>query len=121
MPAKTYDDLMTRDNVDRLDYAIKLGKFGKPAVEYLIKAMKHEDLWIRYLMIDALGNSGDTRAVEPIISALKDESQDVRFMAAEALGNLGDKRAVPALEQTCKSDNCYVRIAAEESLDKLTK
>lgn len=113
---------MTRDNVDRLDYAIKLGKFGKPAVEYMIKAMKHEDLWIRYLMIDALGNSGDTRAVEPIMSAMKkDESQDVRFMAAEALGNLGDKRAVPALEQTCKSDNCYVRIAAEEALEKLTK
>ena len=113
---------MTRENIDRLDYAIKLGKFGKPAVDYLIKAMKHEDLWIRYLMIDARGNSGDTRAVEPIMSALKkDESQDVRFMAAESLGNLGDKRAVSALEHPCKSDNCYVRIAAEGSLDKLTK
>ena len=63
MPAKTYEELMTRDNVDRLDYAIKLGKFGKPAVDYLIKAMKHEDLWIRYLMIDALGNSGLVRQV----------------------------------------------------------
>jgi HEAT repeat protein len=121
MPEKTYQKLVDKANSERWKYAVELGRHGKLAVELLIAAMKDEDKWVRYLVIDALGNIRDPKVVDPLIAALKDQDQDVRFVAAEALGRVGDARALGALEKTCSGDNCYVRIAAEEAIGQLKK
>jgi HEAT repeat protein len=119
MPEKTYQKLIDKGNSERWKYAVELGKHGKLAMDLLIASLKDEDKWVRYLVIDALGNIRDPKVVDPLVSALKDQDQDVRFVAAEALGRVGDARAIEALEKTCTGDNCYVRIAAEEALDRL--
>ena len=119
MPEKMYQKLKDKGNAERWKYAVELGQHGKAAVDLLIASLKDEDKWVRYLVVDALGNIQDPKVVDPLISALRDIDQDVRFVAAEALGRTGDSRAASALEKTCSADNCYVRIAAEEALDRL--
>jgi len=119
MPEKTYQKLVDKGNSERWKYAVELGKHGELAADLLIASLKDEDKWVRYLVIDALGNIRNSKVVEPLIRALGDRDQDVRFVAAEALGRVGDGRAIDALEKTCTGDNCYVRIAAEEALDRL--
>lgn len=121
MPEKTFQKLMDKANAERWKYAVELGTHGKAAVDLLINSLKDEDKWVRYLVVDALGNIRDPKVVDPLIAALKDLDQDVRFVAAEALGRTGDSKAIAALEKTCSGDNCYVRIAAEEALDRLKK
>jgi HEAT repeat protein len=119
MPERTYQKLIDKGNAERWKYAVELGRHGKLAVDLLIAAMKDEDKWVRYLVIDALGNIQDPQVVDPLITALRDLDQDVRFVAAEALGRIGDPKALEPLEETCTADNCYVRIAAEEAIARL--
>ncbi len=113
--------LANNGNAERFKAVIELEKFGKPATEFLIKALKDDDRWVRYLAADALANIGATQSVEPLLTLLKDPDQDVRFAASAALGKIGDPKAIPGLENVLKNDNGYVRIAAEEALQKFQK
>jgi HEAT repeat protein len=102
----------------RWKYAEALETLGKPAVDYLIHALKDPNKWVRYVAAEALGNIGDPRSVEHLIEALKDRDQDVRFAVTGALGKVGsgNAHATRALKQARISDNGYVRIGAEEAL-----
>ncbi len=110
--------LGNKENLERFRAVIELEKYGPPATDFLIIALKDEDRWIRYLAADALANIGATKSVDPLITLLKDPDQDVRFKAAAALGKIGDRKAIKELQSVLKTDNAYVRIAAEESLEK---
>jgi HEAT repeat protein len=106
---------------DRWRSVVALEKMGKPAIDYLVLALKDEDKWVRYVAADALGKIGDPCCVDPLIMTLNDHDQDVRFITAESLGKLGDPKACDALNSTCAKDNGYVKIAAEEALIKLNR
>ena len=113
--------LENKGNAERFKAVIELEKYGKPATDFLIKALKDDDRWVRYLAADALANIGATQSVDPLISLLKDPDQDVRFAASAALGKIGDAKAVAELQSVVKNDNAYVKIAAEEALQKINK
>jgi HEAT repeat protein len=115
---KTVAALANKDNLERFKAVIELEKYGPPATDFLILALKDEDRWIRYLAADALANIGATKSVDSLITLLKDPDQDVRFKAAAALGKIGDRRAIKDLQSVLRTDNAYVKIAAEESLEK---
>ncbi len=116
---KIFNELKDKNQPERWTRVIALEKFGKPAVDYLHKALDDEDKWVRYMAADALGNIGDVRSIERLIPLLNDQDQDVRFATAYALGNIGHPNAEKALTQTCTRDNCFVKVAAEEALAKL--
>lgn len=118
---KTVAALENKKNDERWKNVVALEGFGEPASEYLIKALKDEDRWVRYLAADALANIGATKAVDALIKLLKDPEQDVRFAAAASLGKLGDPKASTSLQEVMKNDNGYVKIAAEEALMMLSK
>jgi HEAT repeat protein len=117
---KTASSLADKGNIERWKAVIELERFGQPAADYLIPALKDEDRWVRYLAADALANIGASESVTPLIALLKDPDQDVRFAAASALGKIGDPKAVSPLESVLKNDNAYVRIAAEEAIGKIS-
>lgn len=118
---KTVAALEDKKNVERWKNVVSLEGFGEAASEYLIKALKDEDRWVRYLAADALANIGATKAVDALIKLLKDPEQDVRFAAAASLGKLGDPKALTSLQEVMKNDNGYVKIAAEEALAMISK
>jgi HEAT repeat protein len=104
---------------ERWQSVIALEQLGKPAVDYLVHALKDEDKWVRYAAADALGNIGDQHIVDTLIGLLRDQDQDVRFVTADALGRLGDPKATGALHDACIHDNGFVKIAALEALAKI--
>jgi HEAT repeat protein len=116
---KIFEELKDKTRPERWTRVIALEKYGKPAIDYLHKALDDEDKWVRYMAADALGNIGDVRSIDRLIPLLNDQDQDVRFSTAYALGNIGHPSAVEALTQTCNRDNCFVKIAAEEALVKV--
>jgi len=118
---KIFHELKDKNQPERWTRVIALEKFGKPAVDYLHKALDDEDKWVRYMAADALGNIGDVRSIERLIPLLNDQDQDVRFATAYALGNIGHPSAEEALMRTCTNDNCFVKVAAEEALTKVAQ
>jgi HEAT repeat protein len=116
---KIFQELKDKAQPERWTRVIALEKFGKPAIDYLHKALDDEDKWVRYMAADALGNIGDVRSIDRLIPLLNDQDQDVRFATAYALGNIGHPSAAQALAETCSRDNCYVKVAAEEALAKV--
>jgi len=93
------DDLIdalndTDDNV-RHASAEGLGKIGDArAVHPLIDCL-HQDFWIQYPAIIALGRIGDPSAIEHLLPLLDDEM--LRQAVIESLGQIGDVAAIPAL------------------------
>jgi hypothetical protein len=60
-----------------------------PAIQYLIGALKDEDVDVRFSAASALGNQSTLpeSAIQSLIGALKDEDPDVRESVREALHN----------------------------------
>ena len=112
---KTAASLANKENIERWKAVIELERFGQPATDYLIPALKDEDRWVRYLAADALANIGASQSVTPLIALLKDPDQDVRFAAAAALGKIGDVKAVSPLEVSPEKRQCICKNCSRRS------
>jgi HEAT repeat protein len=104
-------DILTNNKYNwetRENAAIHLSKLGKPAVESLVKLLKHNDSEVRWQAAEALGKIGDKRALESLIPLLNDNNDIVRLHAALAIGKLNDKRAISVLIKNLDGISGYV-------------
>lgn len=92
---------------------------SKGDVARLIKALGHEDWWVRSEAAEALGTIGDPKSTDPLISLLGDEALPVRLKVIQALGNIKDERAVMPLAATLKDEFQSVQDATEQSLKQI--
>ncbi|HEX9332543.1 MAG TPA: HEAT repeat domain-containing protein [Anaerolineales bacterium] len=79
--------------------AESLAQFGGPAVDMLIEALSHPEMWIRIHAIDALSKIKDTRVTPILLEMLNDPEREVKKHVIGSLGNLKDARALPALQE----------------------
>jgi HEAT repeat protein len=98
MPEIHYKKLLSSSNEEKCTIALELAKMGKPAYQYMVQSLIHENEWVRMFMAEALGTIGDENVVPHLVPLLKDDDQMVRFIVAEALGNIGSKDAITPLE-----------------------
>ena len=96
--------------------AAALTKLGPPAVDPLLRTLRHQAAAARKNAAWALGAIDDRRAVAALIGALKDTEAPVREQAAWALGAIGDETAVPALIEALKDNAAKVREQAAWAL-----
>ncbi len=145
-----------KNDTERIQYHLakqewdKLVEVGKPAVEYLIQALKDKETSVRMEAAKSLSKIGDVSAIPFLINTLKDENFNIREEAVRALENIGglaveqliraleyedwkirwgaartlgeikDKRAVEPLKQALNDKNGEARMAAAMSLNKIT-
>ena len=76
-----------------------LARFGGPAVDILIEALSHPEMWIRIHSISALSKINDPRVALVLLQMLNDPEREVRKHLITALGELKDSRALPALHE----------------------
>jgi HEAT repeat protein len=76
-----------------------LAHFGAPAVDVLVEALSHPELWIRLHALQALSEIKDTRIAPLVLQMLNDPEREVRKQAIQALGELKDPRSLPALQE----------------------
>lgn len=115
-------DFEKHRDVDLIRDAVgALAEIGKPTVEPLIQALKHEDETVRSYAAEAFQEIADRRAVEPLIHTLQDNYWYARKASAVALGCIGDARAVESLKDALKDDEEEVREQAEWSLAKIRR
>ncbi len=114
---------LERGDIDQILHRIEeiknLGIMNVPTSDYikfidkLIDSLKHDDFRIRWLVIDALGEIGDSRAVEPLIATLEDEDFNVQRCSIDALGRIRDPRAIEPLVDILKMDEDLREIATK--------
>lgn len=77
---------------------------GKPAVPFLIGALKSPTGWLRVHAIEVLAKIKDPAAMDPILDVLRsDKDQQIRGIAAANLAAFGDPRVVPDLMKAAEA------------------
>jgi HEAT repeat protein len=79
--------------------AESLAQFGGSAVDVLMEALSHPEMWIRIHSITALSRIRDARVTPILLEMLNDPEREVKKQVIEALGNLKDPRALPSLQE----------------------
>ena len=79
--------------------AESLAQFGIPAVDVLMEALSHPEMWIRIHSISALSKIKDGRVTQILLEMLNDPEREVKKQVIESLGNLKDPRALPSLQE----------------------
>ena len=79
--------------------AESLARFGAPAVDVLIEALSHPEMWIRIHSISALSKIQDYRITPVLLEMLSDPEREVTKHVIRVLGELKDGRALPALQE----------------------
>lgn len=74
---------------------------------------------VKFSIVAALGEMGDTRALKLLEEAISDDNELVRTAAISALGELGDDRGVALLIPLAQDPDWQVRFRVAQSLARL--
>jgi hypothetical protein len=110
------------DGVERHAAREQLEQMGKPAVPFLVRALRAPSEHARWEAAKALGKIGDASAAQGLVRTLEDEKAAVRWLAATALINLGRDALVPLLRGLeGSSDSIWFRDGAHHVLRSLIR
>ena len=99
-----------------------LAHFGAPALDVLVEALSHPEMWIRIHAIQALAMIRNPRVAPILLQMLKDPEREVRKQVIQSLGELKDRRALPALQEiVANRADRELHTLAKQSLEKLAK
>ena len=110
------------DPYDVADEVVKEVAKKAELIDMIIYQLPQLDNSNRFIIINALGDIGDSKAVKLLIERLrKDEYDSCHWAAAEALGKIGDREAIDVLVETVENENkdSSARKAAALSLGKI--
>jgi HEAT repeat protein len=102
--------------------AESLAQFGAPAVDVLIEALSHPEMWIRIHAIQALSRIKDGRVTPLVLEMLNDPEREVKKQVILSLGNLKDPRALPALQEIASNRaDRELHTLAKQAVENLAK
>jgi hypothetical protein len=116
------DALADGDGVNRHNARERLEEVGKPAVPYLISALRSPNEHARWEAAKALAEIADPSAAPALVNTLCDEKAAVRWLAGNALINLGHDALAPLLRGLeGSSDSIWFRDGAHHVLRSLIR
>jgi len=87
-------------------------------IDGLILQLDNNNVELRRLAVESLGNYREERVVKALIKALEDKDTEVRMRAIVALGNTGNTIAIPYLIKILEKDAEYLRACAATAMGK---
>ncbi len=92
-----------------------LASYGEPARSHLLKGLKHQDTYVRAMIIEAIGDQQPDfqEAIPLIIDALESEDTRIRNDASKAIARMNptDKRSLERLEKLLDKNDRGVPVA----------
>jgi HEAT repeat protein len=79
--------------------AESLTRFGAAAVDILVEALSHPEMWIRIHAISALSHIKDGRVTPILLEMLNDPEREVKKQVIQSLAELKDPRSSFALQE----------------------
>ncbi|MCJ8329847.1 MAG: HEAT repeat domain-containing protein [Lentisphaeria bacterium] len=86
----------------------------------LEKALKHKELSIRSLAVNAYGKCVGAKNSEKLYPYLKAKKPEMRLAAAKAIANLGDRKALAAFIELMGDENLDIRSKSAQFLRQFT-
>jgi HEAT repeat protein len=100
--------------------AESLAKFGASAIDLLIEALSHPEMWIRIHSILALSKIKDVRVAPILLQMLNDPEREVKKQVIRSLGELKDPRSFPALQEIASNRaDRELHTLAKEAISKM--
>ncbi len=98
-----------------------LTQFGIPAVDVLVEALSHPEMWIRIHSIAALSKIKDERVTPILLEMLNDPEREVKKQVIESLGSLKDPRALHSLQEiVANRADRELHTLAKQAIENLT-
>lgn len=115
--------LTSKDGLARKRAREELVEIGKPAVPYLLEALKDKRTYVRWEAAKALSELGDPRAAADLVAALTtDDDPGIRWLAGEGLIAIGREGLAPLLEAlVAHGESVWLREGAHHVLNVLAK
>ena len=79
--------------------AESLARFGSLALQLLVEALSHPEMWIRIHALRALSRIKDGRVTPILLQMLNDPEREVKKQVIQSLGELRDPRSSSALQE----------------------
>jgi len=99
-----------------------LARFGVFALDVLVEALSHPEMWIRIHAIEALTNIKDGRVTPLLLEMLNDPEREVKKQVIWSLGELKDRRALPALQEiVANRADRELHTLAKQSMENVAK
>lgn len=102
--------------------AESLARFGAPAMDVLVEALRHPEMWIRIHAVEALSKIRNPRVTPILLETLDDPEREVKKQVIQSLGKLKDPRALPALQEIVadRADR-ELHALAKQAMENLAK
>jgi len=114
--------LSSFDDLRRVKARKELAAIGKPALPYLVEALKDSNHLVRWEAVKALGEIGDPETAPALVKALEDEEFEIRWLAAKGLVGMNVKGLEPLFQALIQhADSAYLREGAHHVLHDLAK
>ncbi len=99
-----------------------LARFGAPALEVLVEALSHPEMWIRIHAIQALSKIKNPQVAPILLEMLNDPEREVKKQVIQSLGELKDPRALSALQEIVanRTDREFHTLA-KQAIENLAK
>jgi HEAT repeat protein len=115
-------DLGNKDGIVRVQARNCLVDIGKPAVSFLVDALKSKVAEIRWEAAKALAQIGAPEATQALVDHMRDEEFDVRWLAAEGLISIGRNALEPLLKALATNpDSTWLREGTHHVLRDMDK
>ncbi len=99
-----------------------LARFGGSAMDVLVEALSHPEMWIRIHAIEALARIKDARVVPILLEMLNDPEREVKKQVIQSLGGLKDPRALSALQAiVANRADRELHTLAKQAIENLAK
>ena len=96
-----------------------LGCAGAESMPVVLEQASSRELYVRYAVVEALGNLGSAETIESILAALKDDDPKMCLIAVEALAKIRHPDAVAPLMTSLRSEKQEVADAAKHALSAI--
>jgi HEAT repeat protein len=102
--------------------AESLAQYGAPALDVLVEALSHPEMWIRIHSIAALSKIRDGRVTPILLEMLNDPEREVKKQVIESLGSLKDPRVLPSLQEIVSNRaDRELHTLAKQAMENLAK
>ncbi len=113
--------LYSSDKEVRRNVALVFAELGDPkAMPVLRRAIRDEDIAVRWHVHEAMARLGDKEAMERLILFAHSGYGDERLIGIIALGRIGDRQAISCLQDMIRRDNpLEVKLAAIRAIGQV--
>ncbi len=93
--------------------------YGDGLGELLVGLLKDENMWVRYMAVQHIGELGYGHAEDAMLELIKSDEPPLKMAVAKSLEKVGTMKAIPVLQELADYPDESVNEAVMEAIDSI--